>query len=203
MACDVMLRAALLRSLLTRALPIILAAGALHAQTTQAHGAHNSHAGVPTKSKLSPEQREALKVLHTQEGVAKGLTPAMRSSALFEIGRGYETIRNGKALLVFHDAFQSSEAIQEDDSNGQIKHALQNRIVQRIVKLDPGEGERLLPQLSGPPRTEVVTQLVKRFMKGKQFDRAIGTLNELGDQELPYTLVRELMQALPAGMAAH
>jgi tetratricopeptide (TPR) repeat protein len=198
-----MLRAALLGPVLTRALLILFVVCALHAQTTQAPSAHNSRAGVPTKPKLSPEQKEALQILHSQEGVAKGLTPTMRTSALFEIGRGYEAIRNGKALLVFHDSFQSSEAIQEDDSNGEIKHALQNRIVQRSVRLDPGEGERLLSQVSGPPHKEIVIQLVKKYTKEKQFARAIGTLTELGDQELPYTLVRELMQALPAGMAAH
>lgn len=155
------------------------------------------------RPKLTPQQQVGLSILDQQLGVAKGLAPVMRSFALLEIAQGYQKLERPKALAALRDAFQASQAIPEDsDPHGRTRQSLQTHIISRLVALDPAYCEQLIPQLAGPARRTAIDFLVSHYAHEKQFASAVALLNQLADQEFPYTTVSRLMQDLPPEMAA-
>ncbi len=156
-----------------------------------------------THPKPTPQQQIGLKILDQQTGVAKGLTPAMRTFALLEIARGYEKPDRPKALATLRDAFQASQTIEDDpDPRTSNKTWLRDQVVERLVALDPAYCERLVPQLAGETRAVAISALVQHYTSGKQFAHAVALLSQLGDQEFPYLPAGKLMQVLPPEMAA-
>ncbi len=180
----------------------VLYASVMGVQTAKPQAAPKAHQVVPTKSKLTAQQQEGLKILKTEADVAKGLSPAMRSFALLEIAQGYRTVHDPKAVSTLRGAFQASQSIEDNDENKSTKSLLQGQIVRQLVVQDPAYCERLLSQLSGLPRKVVITALMKKYTQEKQFAHAVALLNQLGDEEFPYTEGSRLAEALPAKMAA-
>ena len=155
------------------------------------------------KPKLTPQQRTGLSILDQQAGVAKGLSPVMRTFALMEIARGYEKLNQTKALATLRAAFQASQSIEDDsDSKKSTKTWLQGQVLGRLVALDPAYCEQLVPQLAGPARMLAINRLVTYHTRKRQFPQAIALLTQLGDQEFPYIIGSNLVQALPPEMAA-
>jgi hypothetical protein len=113
------------------------------------------------RSKLTPQQQVGLKLLDQQAGVAKGLSPVMRTFALMEIARGYEKLDQPKALAPLRDAFQASQSIEDDtDPEKSTKTWLQGQVLDRLVALDPAYCEQLVPQLAGYPRKLAINRLI-------------------------------------------
>ncbi len=157
----------------------------------------------PTHPRLTPQQRTGLSILDRQAGVAKGLSPVMRSFALMEIARGYEKLNPPKALATLRDAFRASQSIEDDsDPNTSNKTWLQGQVLGRLVALDPAYCEQLVPQLAGPPRSTAINRLIIYHTRRKQFAQAIALLGQLGDEEFPYIIGSNLVRALPPDMAA-
>ena len=155
------------------------------------------------RPKLTPQQQTGLNILDQQTGVAKGLSPVMRTFALMEIARGYEKLNPPKALATLRDAFQASQTIEDDsDPKTSNKTWLQGQVVDRLVALDPAYCEQLVPQLAGYPRSAAINRLVMYHTSKKQFAQAIALLGQLGDEEFPYIIASNLVQALPSEMAA-
>jgi len=112
------------------------------------------------KPKLTPQQQTGLSILDQQAGVAKGLSPVMRTFALMEIARGYEKLNPPKALAIIRDAFQASQSIEDDsDPKTSNKTWLQGQVLSRLVALDPAYCEQLVPQLAGYPRSAARARL--------------------------------------------
>ncbi|HKU23084.1 MAG TPA: hypothetical protein VJQ50_18880 [Terriglobales bacterium] len=154
-------------------------------------------------SKLTPQQQAGLKLLDQQAGVAKGLSPVMRTFALLEIARGYEKLDPPKALAIIRDAFQASQSIEDDsDPKTSNKTWLQGQVLDRLVTLDPAYCEELVPQLAGYPRSAAINRLIMYHTRKKQLAQAIALLGQLGDEEFPYVIGSNLVQALPPEMAA-
>ena len=181
------------------ALLAMLLSPALGAQTSKPRNLHSAAA----KPKLTPQQQVGLSILDQQAGVAKGLSPVMRTFALMEIARGYEKLDRHKALSALRDAFQASLSI-EDDSYPKTSNKtwLQGQILDRLVALDPAYCEQLVPQLTGYPRSAAINRLIMYHTRKKQFAQANALLGQLGDQEFPYVIGSNLMRAFPPEMAA-
>lgn len=155
------------------------------------------------KPKLTPQQQTGLSILDQQAGVAKALSPVMRTFAFLEISRGYEKLSPPKALAALHDAFQASQSIEDDsDPKTSNKTWLQGQVLSRLVALDPAYCEQLVPQLAGYPRSAAINRLIMYHTRKKQFAQAIALLGQLGDEEFPYIIGSNLVRALPPEMAA-
>ncbi len=157
----------------------------------------------PARPKLTPQQQTGLSMLDQQAGVAKGLSPVMRTFALLEIARGYEKFDKTNALADLRDAFQASQSIEGDsDLKTSNKTWLQGQVLDRLVALDPAYCEQLVPQLAGPARMLAINRLVTYHTRKRQFRQAIALLSQLGDKEFPYIIGSNLVRALPPEMAA-
>ena len=180
------------------ALPLTLT---LSAQTAKPSSPRKLHTAA--RPKLTALQQTGLSILDQQAGVAKGLSPVMRTFALMEIARGYEKLDQQKGLSTLRDAFQASQSI-EDDSNPKTSNKtwLQGQVLGRLVALDPAYCEQLVPQLAGPPRILAINRLILYHTRKKQFAQAIALLGQLGDEEFPYVIGSNLARALPPEMAA-
>jgi len=155
------------------------------------------------KPKLTPQQQTGLSILDQQAGVAKGLSPVMRTFARLEIARGYEKLNPPKALATLRDAFQASQSIEDDsDPKASTKTWLQGQVLSRLVALDPAYCEQLVPQLAGYPHKLAINRLIMYHTRKKQFAQAIALLGQLGDEEFPYVIGSNLVQALPPELAA-
>ncbi|MGE5206303.1 MAG: hypothetical protein ACM3PW_11860, partial [Chlamydiota bacterium] len=153
-------------------------------------------------AKLTPQQQTGLSILDQQTGVAKGLSPVMRTFALLEIARGYEKLNQTKALATLRDAFQASQSIEDDsDPKKSKKTWLQGQVLSRLVALDPTYCEQLVPQLAGYPRKLAINRLIMYHTRKKQFAQGVALLGQLGDEEFPYIIGSNLMRALPPEMA--
>lgn len=180
----------------------MILAATLQGQAPKPQPARKSLSAAPAKSRLTPEQKQGLDILRSQAGLAKGFAPVMRTFALFEIARGYETIRDSRSMRTLEEAFEASQTIEDEPVSTQVKRSLQTQIIRKLVVLNPAYCESLLDQLSGGPRMIAITELVNKDTKDKQFGRALALLNQTGDEEFPYQTAGELMEALPQQMAA-
>jgi hypothetical protein len=113
--------------------PVAFVAAMLQGQAPKPQPARKSLSAAPTKSKLTPEQKQGLDILRSQAELAKGFAPVMRTFALFEIARGYESIHDSRSMRTLEEAFEASQTIEDETANAGVKRSLQTQIIRRLV----------------------------------------------------------------------
>src|SRR5438552_10110648 len=153
------------------------------------------------------EQERGLRLLKATEGEAAGLEPDMRAFVLWRASYAYLPIDPKKAESLAKDSFTASQAIEDPadkdqcgsiGSAGDIKSWIQERVLSRMIEKDQiAKAEELLPQATVPVREHITTQLVKYYVKKKDWARAQVQLSHVADSErYPYDAAGELMLAM-------
>jgi hypothetical protein len=205
--------------LLSPALLVLLLSGAsAHAQTMPAkpagRGEKPKNAAAATATpKLNPEQERGLRLLKSSEGEAAGLAPDMHAFVLWRVAYAYKKIDPKKAEKIAADAFTATQAIEDPQdrdecggvgSAGDIKSWIQQSILRDMVeKQKIAEAEQLLPQATEPVRNEITKQIVKHYVKEKDFAHAEALLNRLADSsEYPFDAAGDIILATGPELSA-
>ena len=157
--------------------------------------------------KLTSEQERGLRLLKAAEGEAAGLEPDMRAFVLWRASYAYLPVDPKKAESLAKDSFTASQAIEDPadkdqcgsiGSAGDIKSWIQERGLSRMIEKDQiAKAEELLPQATAPVREHITTQLVKYYVKKKDWARAQVLLSNVAESEqYPYDAAGDLMLAM-------
>src|SRR6266568_7174287 len=157
--------------------------------------------------KLTPEQERGLRLLKAAEGGAAGLEPDMRAFVLWRASYAYLPVYPKKAESLAKDSFTASQAIEDPadkdqcgsiGSAGDIKSWIQERVLSRMIEKDQiAKAEELLPQATVPVRDHITTQLVKYYVKKRDWARAQVLLSNVADiEQYPYGAAGDLMLAM-------
>ena len=148
-----------------------------------------------------------MRLLRAAEGEASGLEPDMRAFVLWRASYAYLPVDPKKAENLAKDSFTASQAIEDPadkdqcgsiGSAGDIKSWIQERVLSRMIEKDQiAKTEELLPQATAPVREHITTQLVKYYVKKKDWARAQVLLSHVADSEqYPYDAAGDLMLAM-------
>lgn len=162
------------------------------------------------QKKLTPQQRQGLRLLKNAETAAAGLEPPMQTYVLWQVSHGYRKIDHARAETVLRRAFSASRAI-EDQAGSQdcflepachVQRWLQREILNEIMhpvgeKADPERAEKLLPEANVDVRKRMLERLASEYIRKENFDHARQLINQIDDDHYPYFLAGELMAALP------
>jgi len=166
-------------------------------------------AAKPARLNLTPEQQRGLRLLAIAQSEARGLQPDMHAFVLWQASHGYRKIDPAKADALLKDAFRvtlSVDKVQERCTASEAemcgaKHWLQKQILQDLI----AQSKRISPVqhllTSAEPEVQrmVNTNLFRRYVREKAFDRARNLLNRMADENgyFSYGCAAELMDALP------
>jgi hypothetical protein len=190
---------------------------------TKSSGTDNPKAVPPSKplkqAKRTAGESQAIDLLARAEAEAAGLDGKMRAWVLWQIGLDYQAIDKTKALDLFHTALLASRAANESGSAGKPPESdrlkinphpslppgllLERDIARSIVLLEPKHIDETVQQIDPAIRTAILVSVLASQERGKQFDRAMETLNRISaEDEVPYEHAARLMADLKPGQSA-
>lgn len=163
------------------------------------------------KTKLTPQQQRAVRLLTSARTEAAGLEPEMRAFVLWHAAKGFEAVDPAKSKGTFNDAFLASQSVEEKHAESEdcgmdevchVKQFLQAGILADIATRDPDAAQDLLPQAEDEVRDQVTSLVIEQYISKKDFGRAEALLSRMaGAKRYPYHAASGLMSALPAGSA--
>lgn len=147
----------------------------------------------------SPEQRQAVKLLETALLQANDFAPGLRAYALWQIGRGYQSVDAAKSRDLLLQAFHAASQIPDEDQSD--RSELQQWIFRDFP---PGvDTEPLLAEADHELRGKMLAQLANEQISKGHADRAMEYLSQVGpDDFFPYSTAAQLIRKLPADDAA-
>lgn len=209
---------AIVTLLATTTLPLASAQSPSKAKTTS----------VPTsRKKVTLEQELWCPVLETGRAHAVSLEPAIRSLLLRGIASGIKKCDQTQSAPILVSAFQSTLEIPETEEDIEAKareaanspptrdpserkqlmdvsnkRELQINALQDLLAIDESQVEPLLPQAEPSVRSSILSAILHKAVEIRNYDRAIGLLNQIPARGFPYGTATELMLNLPASRDA-
>jgi hypothetical protein len=145
-----------------------------------------------------------LKEAHVE---ARGLEPTMRAIVLLQLSDAYEDENPITAAAMAHEAFLAALEIEDepdscgseagDESDCNRKSRIVSGALRRLTRRSADLVETLLPEVDERSRTAASFWLFKHYVEQKDFERAEAMLANLQGEDFPYSIVSQLMRALP------
>src|SRR5712692_2815872 len=146
-------------------------------------------------TRLTPRQKQALKMLQAAEAQAKALPAPMRAYLLLQIASCYSEINPVKERRLRLQAFQASLNVEDDDQN---KELVQDEILRDLLHASPADLEKAIPKAVPSLRNVYIAELSREYAKSKRHDRALELLHKVAaESTFPYRAAVTLMLYLP------
>lgn len=160
------------------------------------------------KASLTPQQKQAVRLLRVAEVEAAGLSPEMRAFVLWKTAEGYEAINKQKEIALLTKAFFASQEIEDrkEQSNDNVcpeefcyvKRWIQHNVLITMEQKSPEAAEQLLPQADPEIRDRISASLVQMYAANRNIEHAKALLTQFTEGDwYPYHAAASLMQALP------
>ncbi len=161
------------------------------------------------EAKLTPQQKQGLRLLKRAEVAAAGLSPPARTYVLWQVSRGYRKVDQARVDTVLQRAFLASRAIEdqpEDDCPIEpachVQRWLQGEILNEMIrrlgdKAYPERVEKLLPEADAEVRKRMIEGLASEYIRKGNLERALRLMDQIDDDHYSYLLAGQMMAALP------
>jgi len=204
-------------------LPLILLALAGFGQQSSNNPAHRPAAKAASstvserfKPKLTPQQKEGLRLLKAAQAEADGLTPDMSAFVLWKAASAYGSTNRSIQTDILRRAFLATLTIEspvEGESCPRteicgVKSDLQYEILQKLLELSRGSAEELLSSAEPEIRENIADRISEKefadSLRNKNFERARELISEHGDDNyFSYSRATKIIEALPENLSAN
>jgi hypothetical protein len=199
-----------MRAFLTTILSgVLLFSSLTNAQAKLVSAGPGTAGASPAKTKLTPSQKRALRMLQAAEAESAGLEPEMRAFVLWQVAQGYQKLHPARYGKLLEKAFQAASAIEPNrpcDANAfycDARDRLQQEIGGQIIAMSTVRGESLLARASPEARAGLTAQLIGQYTNNKDFDRALKLAQRSYDEGyFPLGEAGGLLIALPPDRSA-